>query len=53
MNYIKGNKEAWEEVFEHREDGWGEYESKTFTSFSHSIYQIINSAILAGLSITH
>ena len=24
MNYIQGNKEAWEEAFEHRHEGWGE-----------------------------
>lgn len=24
MNYIKNNKEAWEESFDHRRDGWGE-----------------------------
>lgn len=24
MNYIKKNKEAWEEAFEHKQDGWGE-----------------------------
>lgn len=24
MNYIKGNKEAWEEAFKNRIDGWGE-----------------------------
>lgn len=24
MNYIKGNKEAWEEAFDHRHQGWGE-----------------------------
>lgn len=30
----------------------GEYESKTFISFSHFISQFINSVIRAGLSIT-
>lgn len=24
MNYIKVNKEAWEEAFSHRKNGWGE-----------------------------
>lgn len=24
MNYIKANKEAWEEAFSHRKNGWGE-----------------------------
>lgn len=24
MNYFEGNKEAWEEAFEHRHPGWGE-----------------------------
>ncbi|MFV0393690.1 MAG: class I SAM-dependent methyltransferase [Coprobacillaceae bacterium] len=24
MNYIKDNKQAWEEAFNHRKDGWGE-----------------------------
>ena len=24
VNYISGNKAAWEEAFEHRHPGWGE-----------------------------
>ena len=39
MNYIQGNKEAWEEAFEHRHEGWGEENAKRLLSEELPFFQ--------------
>lgn len=43
VDYISNNKDAWEEATQ--------YASKIFTSFSHTLSDIINSVVTAGMAI--
>lgn len=58
MNYMKANKEAWEEAFDHRRDGWGEDVVENIRRrpdfyINPTIKSVLDQAQLASKKIAH